>query len=137
MDALALAPMLIINTQPLTFGKFVAGSGGTLTASPAGGRSASGGVTLVPSGPGAAAQFSVSGDPNLTYAIGLPINGAVSLSSGANNMAVNNFTSTPGPTGMLGGGGTQALSVGATLSVGAGQPPGNYTGSFNVSVDYN
>ena len=29
------------------------------------------------------------------------------------------------------------FSVGATLSVGNGQTPGSYSGSFNVTVDYN
>lgn len=131
------ADIAIVNTQPLAFGKFVAGSGGAVTVSPAGGRSASGGVVLVPSGPGAAAQFVVSGDANLSYAISLPGNGVVSLVSGANSMAVNNFTSSPSPTGVLGAGGAQTLSVGATLSVGGNQASGSYSGTFDVTVNYN
>lgn len=127
----------ISNTQGLVFGRFVAGSGGAVTVSPAGGRSASGGVVLVPSGPGAAAQFVVSGDANLSYAISLPGNGVVSLTSGVNSMAVNNFTSSPSPTGTLGAGGTQTLFVGATLSVGSNQASGSYTGAFDVTVNYN
>ncbi len=131
------AVIAISNTQGLAFGKFVAGSAGTVTVSPAGVRSASGGVVLVPSGAGAAAQFSVTGDPNLTYAITLPGDGAVSLTSGANSMAVTTFTSSPSPTGTLGAGGTQTLLVGATLSVGSNQATGNYSGAFDVTVNYN
>jgi hypothetical protein len=131
------APIAISNTQLLTFGKFAAGSGGSVTVSPAGARSAGGGVVLVSSGGGSAALFSVSGDPNLTYAISLPANGAVSLAAGANIMAVSNFSSSPSPTGQLNAGGTQTLSVGATLSVGTNQPTGNYSASFDVFVDYN
>lgn len=131
------AAIALGNTQALAFGKFVAGSGGTVTVSPAGGRSASGGVVLVPSGPGAAAQFVVSGDANLSYAISLPGNGVVVLTSGANSMAVNNFTSSPSLTGTLGGGGSQTLFVGATLSVGGNQATGSYSGAFDVTVNYN
>ncbi|MDP1536349.1 MAG: DUF4402 domain-containing protein [Burkholderiales bacterium] len=131
------AVIAISNTQGLVFGKFVAASGGTITVSPAGVRSASGGVVLVSSGAGAAAQFAVSGDANVAYAISLPGDGTVSLSSGANSMAVNVFTSSPNLSGLLGAGGTQTLLVGATLSVGGNQASGGYSGAFVVTVNYN
>lgn len=127
----------LVAGQALTFGSFAAGSGGTVTISAAGARSAGGGVVLVSSGPGAVAQFTVSGDANAGYAITLPANGEVSLTSGANSMAVNNFVSNPASTGQIGGGGSQTLMIGATLSVGNSQPPGNYSGTFNVTVIYN
>lgn len=127
----------ISNTQALAFGKFVAGAGGSVIVSPAGARSASGGVVLVPSSSGSAAQFSVSGDANATYTISLPADGTVSLASGANSMAVNTFTSSPSPTGTLSAGGAQTLSVGATLSVGSNQAIGSYSGTFDVTVNYN
>lgn len=129
------AAIAISNTQGLTFGKFVAGAGGSVTISAGGGRSASGGVVLVPSGAGAAAQFAVSGDANLTYVISLPAAGT--LVNGANSMAVNTFTSSPSPTGTLGAGGTQTLFVGATLTVGSNQASGSYSGAFDVTVNYN
>lgn len=136
----AVLPIGIVNTQALAFGSFAAGSGGSVTVSPAGVRSAGGGVVLLSAGAGAAAQFSVTGDPNLTYSITLPANGVVSLTSGGNSMAINNFTSNPvatsASTGLLSAGGSQTLSVGATLSVGSNQPSGNYSGSFDVIVNY-
>lgn len=131
------AAIALSNTQGLAFGKFVAGAGGTVTVSPGGVRSASGGVVLVPSGAGAAAQFAVSGDANVTYGISLPADGTVSLASGTNSMAVNTFTSSPSPTGTLSAGGAQTLSVGATLSVGSNQAIGSYSGTFDVTVNYN
>ena len=50
-------------------------------------------------------------------------------------MALNNFISSP-PTGLLSGGGSQLIQVGATLIVGSGQPAGNYVGTFTVTVNY-
>jgi hypothetical protein len=136
-DAWAVATLEASSTQALSFGKFAAGAGGTLTISPAGGRSATGGVVLV-SGGSSAAQFAVTGEPNLTYAISLPANGTVVLvNGGGQQMAVNGFASTPTSGQLSPVGGTQTISVGATLSVGANQPTGSYSGSFNVSLDYN
>lgn len=132
------AAISLSNTQALAFGAFVAGTGGSVVIAPSGARSASGGVVLVSSNTGAAAQFSVSGDPNLTYSITLPVNGSVTLSDGAgNSMSLSNFTSSPSGMGQLSGAGTQQLSVGATLTVGNNQPTGAYSGSFAVTVNYN
>lgn len=136
----AATPIAISATQALAYGSFAAGSGGTVTLSAAGVRSAGGGVILVPSGSWSAALFSVTGDPSVTYSITLPANGVVSLTSGANTMAVDNFTSNPSATtpstGLLSAGGSQTLSVGATLSVGSNQASGSYSGSFSVTVNY-
>jgi hypothetical protein len=127
----------ITHAQGLTFGKFVAGTGGTVTVNANGARSASAGVALVPSGAGASAQFNVTGDSSRTYALSLPANGVVLLTSGAHSMAVNNFTSSPALSGQLSLGGTQTVRVGATLSVGTNQPRGSYSGVFDVTVNYN
>jgi hypothetical protein len=56
--------------------------------------------------------------------------------TGGTTMTVDNFTSNPSGTGTLAGG-TQTLSVGARLNVGAGQVAGDYTGEFSVTVAYN
>ena len=130
--------MTIQNSQELSFGSFVAGSGGAVTISTSGARSASGGVLLIPSGAGAAAAFTVTGDANATYTIQLPGNDFVKLSGSGGDMFINEFTSSPfGAAGQLSAGGSQSLAVGGTLNVASGQPPGAYTGSFNVTVDYN
>lgn len=127
----------ILATQALVFGSFAAGAGGTVTVSAVGVRSKGGGVTLVSSGSGSAASFNVSGNASASYAITLPGNGVVSLTSGAHSMAVSAFTSSPVLNGLLNGGGTQSLAVGATLNVGSGQASGSYAGTFDVTVEYN
>lgn len=132
------AAISIQNTQELSFGSFVAGSGGTVTVSTSDARSAGGGVMLVPSREGAAARFTVSGDAFATYTIQLPGNDFVKLTGPGGEMVVNDFTSSPsGAGGQLDVLGSQTLLVGATLSVGSSQPTGDYSGSFTVTVNYN
>lgn len=132
----AAAEVQLSNTQALSFGRFVAGAG-SVTISPSGARSTTGGVLALGSDPGQAAQFLITGDPNATVSIGLPSNGTVSLSNGSQSMPVNNFTSSPASTAVLAGGGSQVLNVGATLQVSAGQGAGAYSGSFSITIDYN
>lgn len=128
----------LVANQPLAFGSFAPGaSSGTVTVSAAGARNSGGAVFLVPSGSGSVASYTVSGTSSATYAITLPSNGVVVLTSGPNSMAVNNFTSSPVGAGLIGGGGTQTLTIGATLSVGSNQATGGYSGSFNVTAEYN
>lgn len=135
LGAPAAQAQTITNSSALSFGAFVAGTGGTVVVDPTGFRSQTGGVMLVPQGLGTAAQFSVTGTAGAAYAITLPATAA--LSDGNNHsMALNGFVSYPGATGTLSVGGTQSLSVGATLTVSPAQPPGSYTGSFDVIVNY-
>lgn len=127
----------IQNTQPLAFGSFVAGSGGSVTVDTGGARSAGGGVVLIPSSSGTAAEFTVTGDLLATYTIQLPSDGFVELTGPGSAMVIDGFTSMPsGANGELGAGGSQSLSVGATLNVDSGQSPGHYEGSFTVIVEY-
>lgn len=137
-SAAAAAPLAISNSEGLSFGRFAAGSGGSVVIAPSGARSVTGSAVLLSSGPGAAARFEVSGDPDRTYSVTLPANGAHSLSrAGANAMPLTNFSSSPGASGQLNASGKQTLTVGASLNVGPGQPSGSYSGSFTVYVDYN
>jgi hypothetical protein len=131
------APIAISPTVPLSFGRVMANGGGTVTVTPLGQRVPLGGVFLLPSSSGVAAQFLVTGDALSNYSITLPSDGVVFLTNeSSNTMAVNGFTSLPLAAGVLATG-NQVLSVGATLSVGANQAAGNYSGSFNVTVVYN
>ena len=138
------------NTRGLDFGRFVAGSGGTITLSPSGLRSRTGGVILLNSPNASQAAFSASqttldagrASPGATAAtvattaaiVSVPANGATHLSSGANSMAVGDFV-TPDALLSVGNGGA-ALAVGATLVVAPNQPPGNYSGSFSLIVNH-
>jgi hypothetical protein len=90
------------------------------------------------SGVAAAGAFTVTGLTDATYVITLPLDGDVTLTSGANSMAVTGFTSSLGATGSTGTltGGSDDITVGATLNLGANQPVGTYNGTYVITVEY-
>ena len=100
-------------------------------------RTKTGDCTLLSGTTPALAEFTVSGAPGAAYSIVLPPDGAVMIVSGESVMHVNGFISDPADTGKLASHGEQKLKVGATLEVGASQPAGRYTGTFDVIVSYN
>lgn len=135
---IAQAKTSFTNSRLLSFGKFVAGPGGTVTVTTAGARS-SVGVLLVGTSSASSAAFTWSDNSaaNATKlcAIGLPADGTVTLTSGANTMTLKTFTSTPAvPTMMTAG--SLNFTVGATLTVKANQAPGTYSGSYSVTITY-
>ena len=139
-SATIVGPIAIANTAALNFGNVaVNSSAGTVVITPAAVRSTTGGCTLpAVTGSPTAASFTVTGAANYTYAITLPAV-ATTISSGANNMTVDTWTSTPSSTGTLSSGGTQTLTVGGTLHVAGSQVSGTYTSAtpFSVTVNYN
>ena len=142
-SATIVTPISISKTLDMNFGNVAVqtATGGTVVMTPAAVRSATGGVTLpTTAGTVTAATFTVSGQATYTYSITLPSTD-LTITSGSNTMAVNLFTSNPAATGSgtLSAGGTQTLTVGATLNVAAAQPAGLYTSAtpFTVTVNYN
>lgn len=139
-SATIVTPIAIANAADMDFGNVaVSAALGTVVLDPAGARSVTGGATLpAVTGTVTAASFDVTGQANFTYSITLP-GAATTITSGANTMTVDNWTSTPTPTGTLDAGGAQTLSVGATLNVAAGQASGAYISGtpFTVTVNYN
>ncbi len=136
-----ITPIQISKAADLYFGNIVAGTTpGTVTVSHDGIRTKSDGVTLPTATPGDfhAAEFTVTGLANATYAITLPDDNTVTISGpGEEDMTVTGFTSNPSGTGTLAANGEQTLSVGATLNVGESQAAGTYEGNFSVTVAYN
>jgi hypothetical protein len=139
-SANVIAPISMTKTVDLNFGNIAVSvsAGGTVVLVPSGTRSAggAGGVTLpVTSGTVAPATFTISGNASYTYAITLP--STVTITNGSNSMTVNGFSSLPASTGTIGTGGTQNLTVGATLNVSPAQNPGTYTNATGVPVTVN
>lgn len=138
-SATVVTPISILKTTNMSFGNVAVSSlGGTVVLPATGTRTTTGGVTLpATNGTVTAAQFTVSGQADYTYAITLPTTLTITKAVTNETMLVNAFT-TPAATGTLTGG-TQAFFVGATLNVSALQVAGLYenTTGFAVTVNYN
>jgi hypothetical protein len=139
--AVIIEPITITQNSALNFGTIMRGSTpSTVVVSTTGVRSLGSGDAILSSlAPAAsAATFTIDGSDGAAYTITIPTL-AVNITSGANTMSVDSWTSNPAApiTGNFPSPGTVSLSIGATLTVGAGQASGSYTGTFNVSVDYN
>lgn len=134
--ATVMTPIAISADVDLDFGAFSALTGGTVVISTAGARSATGAVVLSASDTGNAASFTVTGQADATYAITLPPSATLTHADTVTTMTVGTFTSNPSSTGTLTAG-TETLTVGGTLTVASSQAAGSYTGTFDVSVEYN
>lgn len=134
--------------RDLNFGDIFPNAAGTVTVTPAGIRTATGGSVLIanPLNAPTSASFDTLriGSGNPKYWIRLPADGTVIISNGTGGtMAVNTFIANvncsntsgipPGNSGTCPSA-PGSFQVGATLTVGAAQPFGLYAGTFNVTV---
>ena len=129
----------ISKVNDMNFGRLNPGSGGgTAELSTASVVTPTGDVTKLAGATPSAASFTVSGETGYTFSITLPSSDYTISDGSSHNMIVNTFLSSPATSGTIAGGGT-TLSVGATLTVAAGQVSGNYTNvtGFTVTVNYN
>ena len=141
--ATVVTPITITRTIDMNFGNLYVStlSGGTVVLAPNSTRTVTGGVGLpAVAGTVTAASFTITGTTAATYAITLPA-GATTITHTTlplNTMTVTTWTSNPGGTGTLTGG-SEILTVGATLNVAAGQVTGTYVSGtpFDVTVNYN
>jgi len=89
------------------------------------------------------AAYTVTGSGDASYVIILPSNGTDTISNGLRHMDIVDFVSHPasagvnGLVGHLNDSGIDNFTVGATLKLETEQASGTYTGSFNISVNYN
>ena len=122
-----IEPLSVAKTQDLRFGAVSVGAQeGTVTISPAGILSVSGGASLVSGGAASAAQFTVSGEGDAAYSISVP----TSFSLGPL------LASTAGHVSSLPTAGATTFAVGATLTLPAQAPPGQYNGTLTVTAAY-
>ena len=137
VDANIIMAIGMTTRNGLSFGDISAGpTSGTVILTPSGARTATGGANVNTSTSGNPSTFDVQGEPNASFSISLPVS-VILTNSASQTMTVDNFTSSPTPSGVLDSSGRQTLFVGATLNVSANQPFGSYSGQMSVTVDYN
>jgi len=123
----------VAKTKDLDFGTIIpGGAAGTVTVSTANVRSFTGLLTFI-NGLTSSASINVThpgGTFGSTYGVVLP--GSINITSGANTMVVDNFNWDYAWVSFFPI--LVRVDVGATLHVGAAQPVGTYTGTFNVTI---
>ncbi len=141
-SAKIVTPIQITETSALNFGTMSGGvAGGTCILSTSGVRT--GTVNLTNNAPLASnAAYTVNGQISSTYAITLPSTITVIKPITLETMTIIPIARTAsaavdGVTGTLNNGGTDTFTVGGTLTVGANQASGSYSGTFDVTVNYN
>ena len=126
-----LAPVTLAQTAGLDFGTVAAStSAGTVTL-PTGSNTQTCSVGLACVGPASRGVFSVVG-ANLTTVV-ITVDASTLLSGAGTSM---NLTLNPSVTSISATGSAQTFFVGGVLSVGASQAAGTYTGTYNVSAEY-
>ncbi len=133
VNAEIVSPITISNSSSiLDFGNIATPDADTdIVVSTAGTRTAVAGITI-PGGTVSAATFTVKAASGYGYSISIP--GIDLIRTGEADMPVS-FTSSLGETN-TGTGADQTLNVGGTLTVGASQGAGAYTGTATVTVAY-
>ena len=140
-QALVIEPLSIVENSAMDFGTISGGpNADTIVMDTTGARTVTGtDAQIIATGPGAAGNFTITGEPNQAYTVTFSADATLG-DGGGNTMTVDTFTdNNPSP---LSGAGTDTLLVGGTLNVGASQASGNYsttTGGapYTVTVNYN
>ena len=138
--AAVIIPVSMTNVSALSFGQFARpNAAGTMTISPAGAVSTTGGVTgneaIVQTGGGrAAARFTITVAPGAGFTVFGPI--STTLSSGSNTMTVTNLTGSLALSSSTATSRTYTLMVGGRLNVAANQAIGTYNGTYTLTTVY-
>ncbi len=130
-----LRQITLTNTSDLQFATIISGASASSVAVSTTG-AATCGANLTCTGTTTSANFDIQGTNGAVVLVGgdasVTLTGALGgTMSAALDYSANSVTLTAGP-GTVGG----SFKVGGTLSVGANQTSGNYTGTFNVTANY-
>jgi hypothetical protein len=128
-----ISAVAIVETSPMDFGTVgVTKTGGRIVLSPSG--TIAGPASYSFAGPSKPGIFTVTGTPNAAVAISFSSGDIVTGPGPA--MLIGSFTHNAGRAPTFSGAGSLDLAVGATVTIGAGQPAGSYSGSYTVVVNY-
>jgi len=136
-SATILEHLTLVKNGNLAFGGIITDTdGGSVVIAAATGAPTYNGLPAQLTATTSAAQFTANGEDGATFAITLPTTTTITNGTPANDMTIGNYLSSVGTTGVQLTGGEKEFFVGATLTIGAAQPAGLYTGSFPVTVTY-
>ena len=136
-----IRPVTITNTSGLSFGRIVKPSTGTGTvtiANSADTVSAGAGAVALAGITTSRAKFTIDGEGGQALTVTVP--GTFALGNGTDTITVTlnpNAAGTQTLSNALGAAGTLALNVGGSFNVPNAVSTGAYTGSFDVTVQYN
>lgn len=141
-NANVIRGLAIAKSTDLNFGRFfspTSGSGLVSLNHTSGQVTVSGtGTVALPATTPTAAQFAVSGEGGQSVSVSIPPSftmtgpsGAIQVATSANVSGAQTLSGTAGSLGAL------AIKVGGTYPVSASTPPGTYSGTFAVVVQYN
>ena len=137
VEAALLSPLTVLKRADLDFGTLVVAGAGTAIVDPVSGSvTATGAVT--PVGTNAhPARFTSTGSKNAVVQIRLPKNPiALTRVGGTQTVTVSTWTQDGTTTRHIPANQTFDFYVGGTVAVAAGQVPGTYVGTFDVTVQY-
>lgn len=132
-NVLLRAAITLVESTQLDFGTIEADvAGDTLTIDTTGNVTATG--ASVSSGTPASGAWTSTGDA--LAAVTISFSAGDTLTGPGTAMALDTFTHDAGGTPAFDGTGNLAFNVGANLTIGAAQTAGTYSGSYDVTVDY-
>ena len=146
--AVIVKNLSFFDVEDLEFGAFLSGAtAGTVVVTPANVRTATGGVTLVGGPISQPARFAGKGTINQLVAISMQSTPTtITRVGGTQTMIVETYVIGSTPTAVLttvptnfritGVAGIFNFPIGATLRVNANQTPGDYVGTFSVTLNY-
>jgi hypothetical protein len=142
-SATVVTPLTITSASGLNFGSFVPNGGGTVIMPTSGIRASNSASTLSPivlmaSNVGAASAIYVSGTADTTFAVNFPSETQLATTGGGKPMTVSAIeTSLLNNKGSIPPVGSLTFQLGGTLTVGATQGVGSYSGVIPITVTYN
>lgn len=126
-----LQPVLVSEVTPLNFGFISASNADTITLNADGSVSSLNGANIT--GTLTPGRFSAVGLANSNVSISFA---AGTLSGTGDDMAVDNFTHNLGANPSFDSTGNLLFNVGADLEINDGQTPGAYSGTYQISINY-
>ncbi len=132
-----IAPLTITAGDDMNFGTMLSSQAHNVVLTTADGRTSNVGAMLVDDSANAAkaGRFTINNGGSGAVKATITLPDSTTVKNGSTNLTVDTFTSDFPSDGSIGVGDT-TLKVGATLHVTANAPAGDYTGTYNVTINY-